>query len=244
VEVRRLRAAGTREEGTVKVIGILGGMGPEASADLYLKLIQRSYRRAGEDMGGYPHIWINNIPVPNIFQQGQRPIGPYLGEQARLLEQAGAQVIGIACNSAHFYFDDIQHGLSGSATLVHMIDEAAERARNDGARTVGVLSSAVARPLYMRALEEQGLQAAPLTALEQEQVERMISSVLSGVRTRALKQELKHLANAQVAAGADCVILGCTDLPIILSQVDVDYPLYSSTEVLADALFDLATSDS
>ena len=226
----------------MKTIGILGGMGPEASADLYLKLIQRSYRRAGQDMGGYPHIWINNIPVPNIFQQGERPIGPYLGEQVRLLEQAGAQVIGIACNSAHFCFDDMQRALLGTATLVHMIDEVAERTRSDGARTVGVLSSTVARPLYMRAIEALGLQAAPLAPAEQEQVERIISSVLGGVRTPALKQDLKDLADAQAAGGADCVVLGCTDLPIILSQADVGYPLYSSTEVLADALFDLATA--
>jgi aspartate/glutamate racemase len=65
----------------MKVIGILGGLGPEAPADLYLKPIHRSYRRAGQDMHGYPHIWINNIPCQTSLNSASARSAPIWGNR-------------------------------------------------------------------------------------------------------------------------------------------------------------------
>jgi aspartate racemase len=205
----------------MQTIGILGGMGPEASADVYLKIIQRSYKHARENMDAYPHILINNIPTPNIFQRPNQETGAYLGEQVHILEVAGAKAIGVAW-------------------LVDMIDEVARKVAHDGHHQVGVLSSSMSRPLYEHAIAEHSCQTTSLTGSEQESVDQIITSILAGERTSELKDALRSLADNQISRCANCVILGCTDLPIILDQADVPYPLYASNDVLAEVLFDFA----
>ncbi len=221
----------------MKTIGILGGMGPEASSDLYQQLIDRFYNRAGSDMHGYPQIIINNIPVPNIFQQAGTPIGKYLGEQTRLLEKAGAQVIGIACNSAHNYLDEIRKQITGSAELIDMIAEVARTVDSAGFHKVGLISTSMSKPLYLRALEKEGLSSISLSSDEQSQVESIISQILSGVKTKILRDYLEDITTELLKQGAECIVLGCTDLPLLLRSSDVQFPLYSSTTVLADVLF-------
>lgn len=222
----------------MKPIGILGGMGPEASADVYLKIIRRSYKHAAENMDAYPHILINNIPTPNIFQRFNRETGLYLGEQAHILEAAGALAIGVACNSAHYFWADMRAALSGHICLVDMIAEVAKRAAARNFRQIGILSSSMSRPLYEKAAAHHERTVCELAPDEQEQVNSIIARILAGKRTPELTAELKTLADGQTARGAECVILGCTDLPVILGPDDVDYPLITSNDVLAEVLFD------
>jgi aspartate racemase len=224
----------------MQTIGILGGMGPEASADVYLKIIQRSYKHARENMDAYPHILINNIPTPNIFQRPNQETGAYLGEQVHILEVAGAKAIGVACNSAHLFWPEMRAALSSGVWLVDMIDEVARKVAHDGHHQVGVLSSSMSRPLYEHAIAEHSCQTTSLTGSEQESVDQIITSILAGERTSELKDALRSLADNQISRCANCVILGCTDLPIILDQADVPYPLYASNDVLAEVLFDFA----
>ena len=221
-------------------IGILGGMGPEASADVYLKLIKRAYQRAAQDMNAYPHILINNLPTPDIFQRPDKETGIYLGKQARILEAAGARAIGVACNSAHYFWAEMRAALSPNIWLVDMIDEVAGRVKREGHRQIGVLCSSMARPLYERAIVRHACQAADLTHSEQAWVDWIIARILAGERTPELKGDLRDLADGQRARGADCVVLGCTDLPILLDPGDVAYPLFASNDVLADVLFEFA----
>ncbi len=226
----------------MKTIGILGGMGPEASADVYLKIIQRSYSHAAGNMDAYPHILINNLPTPNIFQRPNQETGRYLGEQARILEIAGARAIGVACNSAHYFWPEMRAALSPEVWLVDMIDEVAGRVVKDGYNQIGLLSSSMARPLYEHAIANHSAKTIALPPVEQESVDQVIASILAGERTPQLKAELQGLADDQIRRGAQCVVLGCTDLPIILAQSDVSYPLYASNDVLADILFDFYLS--
>lgn len=226
----------------MRPIGILGGMGPEASANVYLLLIQRSYRYAAENMDSYPHILINSIPKPNIFQRFDKETGIYLGEQARILEGAGAKAIGVACNSAHYFWAEMRAALSPEVWLVDMIDEVAKRVEKDGFKQVGILSSSMSRPLYAQALSNHHCKITPLKESEQEKTNRIISRILAGERTPGLKADLRALAEGQMELGSGCVVLGCTDLPIILNQAEVAFPLIASNEVLADVLFDFAVN--
>lgn len=227
----------------MRPIGILGGMGPEASADVYMKIIKLSYGHAAANMDAYPHILINNVPAPNIFQRFNPETGIYLGQQARVLENAGAKAIGVACNSAHHYWADMRAALSQDIWLVDMIDEVAGKVERDGYRKVGLLSSSMSRPLYEGAIGRHSGHIASLGQSEQLVVDRIIARILSGERTIAIKSELLVLADSQMERGAQCVILGCTDLPILLGREDVSYPLYASNDVLAQVLFDFAVKD-
>jgi aspartate racemase len=219
----------------MKVLGILGGMGPEASVDLYNELVQRFYKSAGTDLTSYPHIIINNVPVPNLFQQEGEAPGFYLGEQADLLEKSGVQVMGIACNSAHFYFEYIKKALK-NCLLLDMVNEVAVKVRQDGHKKIGVLSSIMSRSLYAGHLEAKGLNLVLPETEAQKDVERIIAAVLGGIKNDQITRELRAHADQLINTGAECVVLGCTDLPLILKSRQVKYPLYSSTDILADAM--------
>lgn len=221
-------------------IGILGGMGPEASADVYLKIIRLAYRHAAQNMDAYPHILINNLPTPNIFQRPSHETGLYLGEQVRVLERAGARAIGVACNSAHYFWSDMRAALAPGIWLVDMIDEVAGKVQQNGFTRVGVLSSSMSRPLYQQAIANHACLITDLSQSEQEAIDRIIEKVLAGIRTPELQGELRCLAEAQVTRGAQCVVLGCTDLPLILDQSTVLFPLVASNDVLAEALFNFS----
>jgi len=223
------------------VIGILGGMGPEASADLYSKLIDRFYRSAGDDMQGYPHLVINNIPLPNLFQQRGKAVGRYLGQECQRLERAGANVIAMACNSAYLYLDDVRSAVSGSTVVIDLIAEVARKLEQDDRYRIGVLSTAMSRPLYVQALTQRHRALVLPNEAEQQRLETIISHILSGRKEADLKQALTALSETLVGRSADCIVLGCTDLSLLMNQGDLSHPLYSSTDVLADVLFDYAS---
>ncbi|MBP7095655.1 MAG: amino acid racemase [Spirochaetia bacterium] len=215
-------------------IGILGGMGPVATLDLYGLLI--SSIRRDKAITEARHIVINNIPVPNLFQQPDGFIRGYLAEQTRLLETAGAKVIGVCCNSAHHFFASMRQALSDEVVLVDLIQEVCLSTEKNGFRRPGVFSSTMARPLYEQRCKSLGLNPVMLDSAGQGKVDQAISRILYGERGPELLHELDALAADSASRGADCVILGCTDLPLVMTSDTCPLPLISSTAVLASAL--------
>ncbi len=224
----------------MKIIGILGGMGPESSADLYLQLIHKSHTFFEDDFDKYPHILINNIPIPNIFQHNSNSVGIYLGKQIQILTNAGAEILGVCCNSAHYHWSTIHNTLSGSVILINMIDKTVIQVKKSGYQCMGLLGTYISQPLYLQTCQNQKLEVLVPSFSFQYDVESIISQILSGNNGYILKKQLIHIANHLLALGAECIVLGCTELPLILNETEVDFPLYSSTKILGDALFNCA----
>lgn len=222
------------KEFTGHTIGVLGGMGPAATLDLYGQLIGSIDQ--DKAITEARHIVINNIPVPNLFQQPDGFIREYLAEQTSLLETAGAKVIGVCCNSAHHFFDSMQLALSDEVVLVDLIQEVCISAEKSGFRRPGIFSSTMARPLYEQRCEYMGLNPVMLDSAGQGKVDQAISRILFGERGPELLHELDALVADSASRGADCVILGCTDLPLVMTSETCPLPLISSTAVLASAL--------
>lgn len=205
-----------------------------ATLDLYSQLIH-----AIEDdkaISEARHILINNLPVPNLFQQPDGFIREYLAKQTRLLEDAGAVVIGVCCNSAHHFFQSMQAAVTDRVLLVDLIQEVCSAVKEAGFRRPGIMSSTMARPLYEAYSLDSQLEPVMLDATEQERVDAAISRILHGDRGAGLVQELNSIAACLAGRGADCIILGCTDLPLVMTESSCPHPLISSTAVLADSL--------
>jgi len=221
-------------EFTRPTIGILGGMGPAATLDLYGQLIASIQQEKA--LTEARHIVINSIPVPNLFQQPDGFIREYLAKQTSLLESAGATVIGVCCNSAHHFFSSMQQAVSDEVVLVDLIQDVCLSAVNNGFRRPGIFSSSMARPLYEQRCNFFNLDPVLLDCAGQEIVDQAISRILLGDRSPELREELNILAADMELRGADCVILGCTDLPLVITAEDCILPLVSSTAVLAGSL--------
>ena len=221
------------------MIGLLGGMGPEASVDAYRLLVDLSYKDAGKDMGAYPHIVINNVPFPNLYQLPAEEARPMLVDAVRLLATAGCRVIGVCCNSAHHYFADMKDELEeADVVLVNMVDETVilARSKTKNGNVVGVLSSTLSREMYETGLTDQGLQCILPETDCQRQVDDLILRILSGEKDEKISHELTSMCKAMVAQGAEIVILGCTDLPLVLDEDEIGGLVVSSTQALVNAL--------
>lgn len=227
-----------------RVIGVLGGMGPLATADLYRKIIDATPAQRDQD---HLHVIIDADPrVPDrteaLLRGGEDPT-PWLITGGRRLAAAGADFIVMPCNTAHAFLPRVQPEVP--IPFVGMIDAAARevgRLVKPGA-LVGILatSGTIAAGLYQGALKRAGLHPLVPGAADQADVEVGIHLVKAGTTGRDATDHVLVAARDLVARGAEALLAACTELPIILHQDDVTVPLVDPTAALARAAVAIAT---
>jgi len=218
-----------------KIIGILGGMGPEATVDLFLKVVKSTPAKRDQD-----HLRIivdNNPQIPDrtaaILRGGEDPT-PALVETARNLERAGADFLIIPCNTAHYFHGRIQDAVS--IPVLHMMTATADEIKTRGIANVGLLASdgTVQSGLYHKALTERGVEIIVPSPSTQEKLMAAIYGVKSGEFV-ASARVAREAAEELIEAGAGAVIAGCTEIPLILKDSDVSKPVIDATLALARA---------
>lgn len=239
-----------------KVIGIIGGMGPYAGLDLARKIFDHTQSTKDQDhlpvaLLSYPDRIIDRSTF--LFGQVQENPAYALADIARRLEAAGAVVAGMPCNTAHSpaIFDVLTDELrrtGHSIRMLNMVRETARFIRDDmpGVRRIGLLSTLAVYRLgvYRRILEEEGLEPiAPEPAVQEEVVNRTIFDPAFGIKAQAnpvtprARQNLLDAIDHLAGRGAEAVILGCTELPLAITESFVDgIAVVDPTDVLARAL--------
>lgn len=221
-----------------KIVGILGGMGPLATADLYRKIIEATPARRDQD---HLHVVIEadpSVPDRSAFLQGDGPDPlPALTRGAARLAAAGVDFIAIPCNTAHAFLPPLRERVA--TPFIDMIAETAARVRADypAARRVGILATAgtIGSGLYHAALRERGLQPMQPDEAGQSLVSAAIAAVKAGETGPAVGASLVEAGNALIADGAEVLLAACTELPIVLHAAMVPVPLLDPTQVLAEA---------
>jgi aspartate racemase len=226
-----------------RVVGVIGGMGPAATWDFCAKLTRAT--PAGRDQD-HLRVLVDcepGFPDRNAALAGTGPSpGPALAAAARGLERSGAQVLAIACNTAHAWADDIRAAVD--APLVDMVIEAAAavKRRWPETRRVGVLAvtGCLTAGLYQRALEAQGLEPVLLDDFDLGQFMDVVYAVKAGDTGPDRRERMSALASRLVSDGAEVVISACTEVPLVLGGGDVGAPLIDSTDVAVAATVALA----
>lgn len=200
------------------VIGILGGMGPAATADMFQKFIR--FSRAARDQDHIP-LLISSIPdIPDrtdcILRQGESP-EPVMQKYVRGLENAGATCIIIACNTAHYWYEDLKRNTH--AEMLNIVDAVFGEVLQSGKRCIGLLATdaTLAVKLYKTRIEENGLRFIQPCAEGQAKVMESIYLLKAGQNDKAV-QLMEQQRNALFEKGAELIILGCTEVPIILAK--------------------------
>jgi len=226
-----------------KTVGVLGGMGPDATVDFMAKVI--ALTPAGRDQD-HIHMLVDHNPlVPNrqahILGAGEDP-GPALAAMARRLEQAGADFLVMPCNTAQAYEQDIAS--AASIPLISIIDEtiAAIGVAAPQAKAVGILATVgcLQAEMYQRAMTAADLLPVLPDSEELKKLMTLVNGVKAGAIGDRVKQSMRELADALVARGAEAIIAGCTEIPLVLDESMLDVPLISSTDVLAQRTVQLA----
>ncbi|WP_432240298.1 amino acid racemase [Herbaspirillum robiniae] len=216
--------ADSQGEATAKPfkVGVVGGVGPAATVDFMQKIVRNTPAARDQD-----HIKVHveqNPQIPdrtdNLVGHGQDPtIALYA--TCKKLEDGGADLIAIPCNTAHAYVERIQSSLS--IPIVNMLTVTVQsiRERYPELKQVGLLatSGTLGSGVYQRALEEQGLrQLAPSPAAQERVMEAIYGreGVKAGHTQGRCQDDIRAGLDDLVRQGAEVVILGCTELPLLL----------------------------
>lgn len=232
-----------------KIIGIIGGMGPEATCDLFSRIIKLTKAKKDQD---HIHIIIDNNPeIPDrtqaIFNNGESPV-PALIESGRMLERAKADFIIIPCNTAHFFYDELKGHLK--IPIVHMIKEVAKKIHKEfpAVRKAGLLSTqgTIKAGLYQKELGDLGIEVIK----PDERVQDMVTEAIygtEGIKRGYLEGKSKKLIyNAidnLISNGAELIIGGCTEIPLVVDLKTVSLPFINSNQVLAEVAVSMAKSN-
>lgn len=214
----------------MKTLGVLGGMGPAATVDFLAKL--QAATPAASDADHIRVVMDLDPRVPNRHLDGERA-REALAAMAARLRTAGAQVLAMPCNTAHLAAAAIE-AASGLA-LVDMPAAAVAEAAAGGARRVGVLCTPLALTLYRDRLAAAGLEAVALSPEGEAALMQAIFRVKAGDVGSGLRAAMAARAAELVAAGAEAVGMGCSEVPLALDAAQVAAPLVDATEALARA---------
>lgn len=214
----------------MKVLGVLGGMGPAATTDFLMKL--QTATPATRDADHVRVLLDLNPRVPDRMAEPEAATAE-LGRMAERLKAMGAEVLAMPCNTAHATADGIR---AAGLPFVDMIAETTAVALAGGARTVGVLATPGGEALYRSALEAAG---ATVVLPEGDEDRPRLLALIQGVKAGKVgadaRAAMAGLAADLVARGAEAVIAGCTEVPLLLAAGDVSVAFADSAEVLARA---------
>jgi aspartate racemase len=223
-----------------RVVGIIGGMGPEATLDLMRRVLAKTPARDDQD---HIHLIVESNPkIPSriahlIEGTGADPT-PELARIAVNLQRAGAEALAIPCNTAHAYAHSIRRAVS--IPLLDMVqltvDDIAGSRRT---ARVGLLASTavLVTELYAKAFSAHGI--AVVAPVRQEEVMSLINGVKRGETGLQAQAALGRIA-LDLAAQSDVLLIGCSELSVIAAGVTV--PFVDSLDVQARAIVRFATS--
>lgn len=220
-----------------KTLGVLGGMGPLATA--YFMKITVDMTDAQTDQQHIPMIVYNHTTIPDrteyiLDNSNPNPV-PILQNDAKLLEQAGVNVIAMPCNTAHNFFEQIQKSVS--VPVLHIVEETVKyiARRDKKCKKIGILATkgTLKSGVYQDFCEQYGLQAVlPTKAVSDMLMDIIYNKVKTGKKVSVA--EFLGIIDDMRESGCDAVILGCTELSVIKSDLHLmRYDIIDSLEVLA-----------
>ena len=226
-------------------VGILGGMGPEATVLLMARVLAAT--PAEDDRDHVPLLVDCNSQVPSRIEAliegtGESP-GPVLAAMAERLVAMGATALAMPCNTAHAYLPDIRAAAGEVVPVLDMIGLTVERLASlqPKPQRVGMLASTAIQitGLYGEALARHGMQA--LFPRRQPEVMEIIRAVKRGANGTAERAALAEIAASLVEEGADALAIACTEISVIADCLPELKPSLDAIDVLADAIVDSAT---
>ena len=221
----------------------MGGMGPDATVDFMSKVLRLTDSGRDQD---HVHMIVDQDPtVPNrqaAIQSGDDDVSPALARMANRLQEAGADFLVMVCNTAHAFLGGVED--STSIPFVSIIDESiAEVDRVCPAATaVGVMATdgCLDTRLYQDAVESTGRRAIVPDSQNLADLMRLITAVKAGDQGPPVAEGMKGVAQSLVDQGAQAIIAGCTEIPIVFDGSGFGVPVISSTDVLAKRTLSLA----
>ena len=227
----------------MKVLGLIGGMSWESTATYYQLLNRMTRERLGGSHSAPLILWsVDFEPITHMQAEGRwDEAAAILVDAARRLERAGAEALMICANTMHRMAGDVEAAVS--IPLIHVADATAAAVKASGIARPLLLGTryTMEEPFYRDKLSTLGVEVAIPGEVDRLRLQRMIyEELVRGIVNPQSKAALLQIVGAERARGADGVILGCTELDLLVGEGDIRVPTFNSTEIHARAGLDFA----
>lgn len=228
----------------MKKIGLVGGIGPASTVDYYLGLIERCRAEFGENV--YPEIVIDSVSLTTatdfLAQNDFDGNAQLMLKSLAGLKAAGAEIAAITANTEHIVWDRISDKFQ--LPVVSIVEATAAEILRKGYRKVLILGTifTMKSGLYEKPLAERGITPILPTDEDKEKIANLFFPNLeNGIVVPEDKVKMLEIVGRYVREkGADAVLLGCTELPLMIKDGDLDVPLLNTTQIHLNAIFDAA----
>jgi len=227
-----------------KTIGVLGGMGPEASANLYQKIIKYSqYKYGAVQDSDYPPIIIYSLPLIGFDETGIRDkesVKKQLIAGVKRLESAGCDLIIIGCNTAHYFYEEMQSAIR--VPILNIIEETKKKVKALNYDKVGLFVSESTNrlKLYQDKFKRAGIEVISPNKSQQKEMNKVIEHVMGGNQGTADITVLKNIARDYLRQGAQAIVMGCTEIPLAINQTHTDIKLFDTIEIIVQSAVDFS----
>jgi len=227
----------------MKRAGIVGGLGPESTVDYYQLFIQK-YQDRMNSTQTLPELFINSINMYNIFkfisEDRLDDLVDYVAGAANKLENIGADFVVVSANTPHIVFNEVRKKVN--VPMISIVDATFEKAKELNLQNVGLLGTkfTMEHDFFKKPFELEGKKiVVPDEADQQFMHQRIVDELENGIVNEETKQEFLKIINKLIAdKDLDGLILGCTELPMILKDGDVNVSLLNTTEIHVDKMID------
>lgn len=219
------------------ILGIIGGMGPQASCELYRLIISQARHRYGaRDNDQYPEVLIDSVPVPDFLADTKKleEAATILEDRVKRLTAYGATTITLACNTACILIDRLQK--QTDRPIISVVDEVVRAVVGKSTKVLLLASpTSLQSGLYQLALSRYSVSFVVPKRKDFRELEHIIRGVLGEGKRDFLRRKIVHLTEQYVDNSIDGIVLGCTELPLVF-PTQYRIPVHSSLSILANTL--------
>ncbi len=224
----------------MKTIGIIGGLGPESTVDYYKEIISAFNARYDEMV--YPEIIIYSVNINEFmnFVETKNWLGlsEWLLEKISSIHRAGAQFAVVASNTPHIVFDEIKS--KSPIPLLSIVEETCNKAQEMDLKNVGLMGTKLTMEadFYKKPFMSKGMSVVVPSEKEQQLIHhKLFSEIESGIFKDSTREKLLAIAKRMVdEEEVDALILGCTELPLILTESKYGIPFLNTTAIHCESI--------
>jgi len=218
-----------------RTIVIIGGMGPQASLELHKRLLDVSRKHHNGDPDQFPKIIHLSLQIREFISSSSNEQAAIhnINHTLSAIDLSPDALICLPCNTAHKLIDRLQIPKN---QFVSMVETVAKNVAESTSQKIGVLASpnTIKSRFYDKLLNSVGREVVTPDSSDLTNLNRLINSVISGDVSVDTRNQLSRIGNSLVQNGADSILLGCTELPII--GIDASVPVFNSLQLLCDEL--------
>ena len=221
-----------------KTIGVLGGVGPSATADFYMELRKEAQTKYNAKLNeDFPAIYIYNLPLPYVVGGGtNRRVLSFLLAGIKKLDSWKPDLIAIPCNTANIFFREMKKSVK--AQLLNIVEETLKDVNRSAFKKVGLL--ATSETIKDKLYASKKVKIIAPSKEDQQIIDKIVLRINAGNQTKKDKEKILKIIAKFEKNGINAIICGCTEIPLILKQEDTKCTLFNSTTILARAAIKMA----